>query len=128
MSARVVQRHVVKQIPDDRLAVYAVWGPMLGEENEADAREATRHLPDPRVTDFWTPTHSLATALAPALGLSGARAWDTFLLYAPGARWGEAPPAPDYYMHVNKPLPPERRLNGEKLAEQVRKLLAGPAQ
>ena len=124
MSARVVQRHVVKQIPDDRLAVYVVWGPMLGEENEADARQATRHLPDPRVANFWTPTHALATALEQPLGLHGERAWDTFLLYAPGRRWEDAPPAPDYFMHVNKPLPPERRLNGDTLAEQVRKLLA----
>jgi hypothetical protein len=122
----VVQRYVLKPIPDDRLAVYVVWGPMLGEEKEADAREATRHLPDPRVTHYWTPTHALATALAPPLGLHDAKAWDTFLLFAPGRRWGDAPPAPDYYMHVNKPLPAERRLNGEKLAEQVRKLLAAP--
>jgi len=100
---------------------------MLGEENEADAREATRHLPDRRVTDFWTPTHTLATALATPLGLDGGKAWDTFLVFAPGVRWGDTPPAPDYYMHVNKPLPAERRLNGDKLAEQVRKLLAGPA-
>jgi hypothetical protein len=126
MSARVVQRHVVMQIPDHRLAVYAVWGPMLGEENEADAEQATRHLPDPRVTNFWTPTHALATALEQPLGLHDVKAWDTFLLFAPGTRWGATPPAPDYYMHVNKPLPPERRLNGEQLAEQVRKLLAAP--
>jgi hypothetical protein len=127
MSARVVQRHVVKQIADERLAVYVVWGPMLDEENEADARQATRHLPDPRVTNFWTPTHSLAVAFEQPLGLHDAKAWDTFLLFAPGTRWGDAPPVPDYYMHVNKPLAPERRLNGDKLAEQVRRLLAGPA-
>ena len=122
----MVQKYVLKQVPDDRLAVYVVWGPMLGEETAADAREATRHLPDNRVANFWTPTHALATALEPQLGLHDVKAWDTFLLFAPGTRWGDVPPMPDYYMHVNKPLPPERRLNGEKLAEQVRKLLAAP--
>ncbi len=121
-----MQRYVLEQNPDPRLAVYVVWGPMLGEETEADARQATRHLPDPRVTNFWTPAQTVAAALAPPLGLHDAKAWDTFLLFAPGARWGETPPVPAYYMHVNKPLPPERRLNGEKLAEQVRKLLAAP--
>jgi hypothetical protein len=126
MSARVVRRHVLQQIPGDRLAVYVVWGPMLGDEIEADAKPATRNLPDPRVTNFWTPTHALATALEQPLGLHDTRAWDTFLLFAPGTRWGEAPPPPDFYMHVNKPLPPERRLNGDKLAEEVRKLLAAP--
>lgn len=127
MSARVVQRHVMQAIPDGRLAVYVVWGPMLGDENELDARQATRHLPDPRVTSFWTPTHTLATALAPALGLRGEKAWDTWLLFAPGARWQDAPPAPEFFMHVNKPLPPERRLNGDRLAEEVRKLLGAAA-
>lgn len=127
MSARVVRRHVLEQISDARLAVYVVWGPMLGDENEADAEQATRHLPDPRVTNFWTPTHTLATALEQPLGLHDVKAWDTFLLFAPGVRWGETPPVPDYYMHVNKPLPAERRLNGDKLAEQVRTLLAAPA-
>jgi len=116
----------MQQIPDDQLAVYVVWGPMLGEETAADAKEATRHLLDPRVGNFWTPTHTLAAALEPALGLHDTLAWDTFLLFAPGRRWETAPPVPAYYMHVNKPLPPERRLNGEKLAEQVRKLLATP--
>jgi hypothetical protein len=122
----VVQKYVLKQIPDNRLAVYVVWGPMLGEETAADAKEATRHLPDSRVANFWTPNHVLATALEQPLGLHDSKAWDTYLLFAPGTRWGETPPVPDYYMHVNKPLPPERRLNGEKLAEQVRKLLAAP--
>jgi hypothetical protein len=122
----VVQRYVLEQNPGDRLAAYVVWGPMLGEETAADAKQATRHLPDRRVANFWTPTHALATVLATPLDLHDGKAWDTFLLFGPGARWGDSPPVPDYYMHVNKPLPPERRLNGEKLAEQVRKLLAAP--
>jgi hypothetical protein len=124
MSARVVQKYVLDTIPDDRLRVYVVWGPMLGEENEGDAKEATVHLPDSRVTHFWTPAHAVAEAMAGPVGLAGGRAWDTYQLFAPDARWGETPPVPVYFMHVGKPLPPERRLNGETLAEKIREVLA----
>jgi len=119
----VVQKYVLSAIPDDGLRVYVVWGPMLGEEKEDDAKRATTHLPDRRVTHFWTPGHAVAEAFEAPLGIPGTRAWDTFLLYAPGARWGDTAPVPAYFMHVNKPLPAERRLNGDKLAEQTRALL-----
>ena len=124
MSARVVQRHVVKQIPDERFRVYVVWGPMLEKEKEEDARQATVHLPDPRVTHFWTDAHVLAEAFEAPLGLQKVRAWDTYMLFPPGATWGETAPTPAYYMHVGKPLPANLRLNGDKLAAAARKLLA----
>ena len=119
-----MQKYVLETIPDDNLRVYVVWGPMLGEEEEKDAKEATAHLPDPRVTHFWTPTHVLAEGMDGPLGIEGSRAWDTFQLFGPDARWGETPPVPAFMMQVNKPLPPETRLNGEKLAQKVREILA----
>lgn len=120
----MVQKYVLDTIPDDRLRVYVVWGPMLGDEKEEDAKEATEHLPDARVTHFWTPTNVLAEAMDGPLGIEGALAWDTYQLFGPDARWGEAPPLPAFLMHVHKPLPPENRLNGEKLAQKVREMLA----
>jgi hypothetical protein len=127
MSARVVQRHVVKQIPDERLRVYTVWGPMLEKETGEDAKQATVHLPDPRVVHFWTPSQGVAEAFEAPLGLpQGVRAWDTFLLFPPGVTWGETAPAPAFYMHKNKPLPDDRRFNAITLAEEIRKLLAAP--
>jgi hypothetical protein len=116
----VVQKYVLNEIPDDRLRVYLVWGPMLGEEKEEDARNATIHMTDPRVTHFWTASHQLAEAVDGPLGIEGSRAWDTFLLFGPDARWDGAFPTPSSVMHVGKPLPLERRLNAEKLAQEVR--------
>jgi hypothetical protein len=121
----VVQKYVLDTIPGDSLRVYVVWGPMLGEEKESDVKEATGHLPDSRATHFWTPTHVLAEAMDGPLGIEGSRAWDTFQVFTPEARWGEAPPVPAYFMHVGKSLPPERRLNGVTLAQKVRDLMAG---
>jgi hypothetical protein len=125
MSARVVQRHVLDEIDDPRLRVYVVWGPMLEKETESDAREATGFVPDARATHFWTPLHTLAEMLAPAAGLpAGERAWDTYQLFAAGVRWGDAPPTPNFLMHVGKPLPDSLRLNGDELRRQTERLLA----
>jgi hypothetical protein len=121
----VVQTYLMDTIPDDRLRVYVVWGPMLGEEKAEDAKQATAYLPDPRVTHFWTPGHGLAEAMEGPLGIAGSRAWDTYQVFTPDAQWGEVPPTPAYFMHVGKPLPEERRLNGETLARKVRELLHG---
>lgn len=97
---------------------------MLGGETEDDAREATALIPDPRAAHYWTGEHTLAELLEGPAGLKEELAWDTFLVFAPGARWGGVPPVPGYVMHVGKrSLPPGRRLNGETLFEQVKKLL-----
>lgn len=108
------------EISDERLRVYVVWGPMLDKEKEEDARDATIHVADPRVIHFWTASHQLAEAIDGPLGIEGSRAWDTFLLFGPEARWDEAFPTPASVMHVGKPLSPERRLNAETLAQEVR--------
>lgn len=127
----MVQRYVLDAIDHPGLRLYVVWGPMLGDESREDAGPATAYLQGERVSHFWTGSHELAEALGPVLGLpEGERAWDTFLLYGPGAEWGEGgpPPEPAFVMHVGRSLPPERRMNGEVLAGEVRRLLAaGPA-
>ena len=95
---------------------------MLGGETMEEAREVSSLLPDPRTAHFWTGAHVLAEALRTAAGLEEELAWDTFLLFPPEVGWANAPPTPAYVMHVGKRLPPDRRLNGEKLAEQVNRL------
>lgn len=119
-----MQRYVLDRVQDPNLKVYLVWGPMLGGEKEEDAREATALVPDARAIHFWTAVHSLAEALRAPAGLKEELAWDTFLLFPRGMKWEDVPPSPAYVMHVGKRLPPERRLNGEKMLEQVKQLLA----
>lgn len=121
----MVQTYLLETIPDDRLRVYVVWGPMLGEEKAEDAKLATAYIPDPRATHFWTPAHVLAEAMKGPLGLAENRAWDTYQVFTPDAHWGETPPTPVYFMHVGKSLPDDLRLNGETLARKVRELLKG---
>lgn len=125
-SARVIQRYVMHDIESDDLALYLVWGPMLGGEQRQDAEEATAFLPDSRVVHYWTPAHDLAAQVSQPLELGDELAWDTFLLYGPGARWAEGPPPePSSFMHVGRSLPAERRFNGKTLAAEIRELLPG---
>ncbi|MEM7482026.1 MAG: hypothetical protein AAF481_12695 [Acidobacteriota bacterium] len=124
-SARLMQRHLMEKIAGDDLQIYVVWGPMLGGEERPDAVAATSYLHDTRATHFWTPEHDLAIAYSSLVGLSEEeKAWDTFLLYGPDARWEGKPPAPATIMHVNKPLPKEQNLDTKALREEIESMLA----
>jgi hypothetical protein len=124
VSARVVQRYVLDKIADDRLRIYVVWGSFKERETEADARFAAPFVPDSRATHFWTastaPGDLFQAPLGP-LGLGANSAWDSFLLFAPEARWGDAAPTPVSFMHRHVK---EKPLNGIRLFEQVSSLLA----
>ena len=126
VSARVAQRYALDQVADDRLRIYMVWGPYKERETEADARTASSFVPDPRATHFWTETPAAGNlfneALKP-LGLGALSAWDSFLVYAPDARWVESPPTPAHFMNRNVE---GKSLNGSRLLEQIREML--PAQ
>lgn len=122
----MVHRHVLKKVEDPNLRMLVVWGPMLDKETEADARTATASVHDPRATHFWTDSDRVAELFQQVLGFEDPeeQGWDTFAVYRPGVEWQEGPPpAPDSYMHVDKPLPEERELDAVALAAEVRALL-----
>lgn len=124
-SANVIERYVLDGLKDDSIRVYTVWGPMMGDETEEKAREATSYMTDPRVTHFWTKAQTVATQFAKAAALPEKESgWDTYQLYPPGPTWNETLPSPAKYMFINKSLPEELALDAEKLASLVRGYLA----
>lgn len=122
-----MQKYVLDEIDDEGLEVFVVWGPMQGYETREHAEEAPAFLPDPRSTHFWTTAHTCAEMFQKPLGLVDERAWDTYMLFGPQARWQDEPPPPSFYMHVGRSLPEERRFDGKKLAQQVSRELAAAA-
>lgn len=105
------------------MRVYTVWVPSLPADNEDRVPAATTKLLDERVSHYWDAKGELKKAYQRALKMDEP-AWDVYYVYGRDAEWtGDLPPAPVYYMHQLHSLPPERMLNGTKLAEEMNKLL-----
>ncbi len=124
-NAQMIERRVLKVIPDPSLRVYVVWVPALKKDGREMAEKRTELLVDPRATHFWGGDLELADAFKQPLGMKNSSAWDVFLVFRPGVRWEkEAAPVPDLYMHRQEPdLPLDRKLNAIRLSEEIRGLL-----
>jgi hypothetical protein len=109
------------------LKVYVVWVPVLSrmspEGLTGAARASAQRLTDVRIRHYRDDEALLADRFAPTLGLpEDVPAWDVFLLFAPGTRWDEEPPAPAFWMHQLDRGPPAHRLDVAKLATEVERL------
>lgn len=126
----VVQRYILDEIQDPRLAVYVVWEPVSSADTEASATAAGRSLRDPRVVQFWAEDRSTGQAFAANLSNLEAPVWDVFLAFGGGKNWDSMAPNPSYVMSNMVTRGPGTssypRLNGIELASQVKILLAMP--
>lgn len=108
------------------LRVYAVWVQILRTDMRLAVSRATTRLPDERVSHYWDAEGDLVKAYSRILGLPDSRpAWDVYLVFDRNARWDAEPPAPDQWMHQLPVAPAAQRLDADRLAGQVRKLLNG---
>ena len=121
----MVQEAVLQEIEAGDLRVFVVWEPILRLDDERAARKATALFPDSRVEHFWAPNASVGELFQQPVALDSEPAWDVYLVYDRGVRWvGPHPPVPTYYMHrLRGRLPDSQILDGEKLAEQIRRFL-----
>ena len=119
-----MQSSVLAAIGDASLRAYIAWLPMLPDDNQAAALGASALVPDGRASHFWDERRLLPALFAGVLGLPrGWPAWDVYLAYAPGARWGAVPPPPAFWQHQLGELTAAARLDGDVFAAQVRALL-----
>lgn len=87
-----------------------------------------KRLPDKRVSHYWDGKNELVEAYKPILPTyqedtgKYLKAWDVYLLFPFEAEWKDKPPAPNYWMH-QLPLDPKRRLSGDTLGVEAKKLL-----
>ena len=92
---------MLAKIPDEGLRTYVVWVP-TNRGLERDVANATKEVWDPRARHYWDADGWLMRTYKDVLGgfPFDPVVWDTFLLYAPTARWDDAPPPkPAYWMH-----------------------------
>lgn len=122
-GASELRTKVFARIKNPDLRVYVVWVPSLPADNESKVPAATAKIPDERASHYWDERGALKVAYQRALKMNEL-AWDVYYVYRRGTEWtGELPPIPDYYMHQLRTLPAERMLDGDKLAEEINKLL-----
>ena len=122
-GARVVQQ-LLYEFEDENFQVYVVWEPILRTDKHEVAVKATSFIPDSRATHYWVDDRSVGNLFKEAIGLKKEPAWDVYLLYPAGARWGASPSVPDYFQHqLGGRLPPENRLNADGMAERIEALL-----
>jgi hypothetical protein len=117
---------VLNKINDPAVRVYVVWVPMLEMDEAAAVAEAMKYMPDQRVSHFWDAKGVLKEAYANVLQFDeGQPAWDVYFAYGRDAEWkADRPPDPTYWMHQLGQLGQERRLDADKFAIEVNKLLS----
>jgi hypothetical protein len=114
---------VLGQVKDTDVRVYVVWVPSLPADKEDRVPAATAKITDERASHYWDAEGKLKIAYQRLMKMDEP-AWDVYYVYGRDAEWkGESPPNPDYWMHQLRGLPPDRMLKGEKLAEEMNKLL-----
>jgi len=120
----------MKKFGTDKLVTYVVWLSILGGQDEPTLQENARRNadllpPGPRVVHYADPELRSGKAYGPVIGVPyGSPAWDVYFLFGPGARWKDKPPTPDYWEHQLGGMPSERRLDGPRFAEAVKRFLA----
>jgi hypothetical protein len=118
-------------IDDPRIRVYVVWEAIHPPDTEQSATAASGLLADSRVVQLWSSKRFTSNAFQEALGLKQSLPWDVVLVFAPEARWADPAhgPVPTDFMHnfrdEEEKLPENKRLNGQRLAEEVVDLLKG---
>src|SRR5207248_139811 len=108
------------------LSVYVAWVPILPADERGPNEETVALVPDPRARHFWDVKGTLPPLFQKTLGLTtGFPAWDVYLIYRRGQRWGKAPPKPVYWQHQLPTVPAIPRLDGKSFSAQLRKILEG---
>ncbi len=119
----MVQQAILETLPSAKLKVYAVWTPVLKEDDRQAAVRATAVIPDERVVHLWDADKSLGQAFGKVVALPRGRtlAWDVYFAFDHRAQWGHEPPQPAEWMHqlgID-----ERLFDGDKLRASVETLL-----
>ena len=123
-GASEIQSKVLEQVKNSDLRVYSVYVPILRGDDEASVSSAINRLSDSRVVSFWDGKGEVAQSYSPVLKLkAGLPAWDVYMVFDREADWKTQPPAPNYWMHQLGGVAPERRLNGDTLAAEIKKVL-----
>lgn len=129
MALRIVQRYVLEQITSPDLKVYVVWEPAVRADSEQASRAASHLVSDPRVQQFWSGSRFTGHSFGKLSGKEGKPVWSSFLIFGGDKRWTDSPPVPDQFRITPQnglDVQADRRMNGAKLAEEIKARLGLP--
>ena len=89
-----MQQNILDKYPDAKVAVYAVWLPMLATDARSEWDDGL--LADARVHHFWDEQRTTGRWFAEAdleVDRFGPIVWDAFFLFGADSRWGDEPTA-----------------------------------
>jgi hypothetical protein len=94
---------VLEDVPKNGIRAFVVWQPMLPTDWVAPTTGALHRIPDPRVQQYWDPTHLVADRLKADARppqpeqeccVRAGILWDLAAVYPPGVAWeARLPPA-----------------------------------
>src|SRR5262249_31784626 len=128
-GASEIQKQVLETIPDNRLAVYVIWIPVLNFQDEATLQrnglKESARVPDTRAIHYTDPNGFSGKQYSTILGFPyHAPAWDVYMAFAAGVRWEDRVPSPKDWMYQGQGFDRARLLDGRKLAQRIQELLA----
>ena len=119
-----MQTAVLDSISAPDFRAYVVWVPILDTDEGAPDEETRSLVPDERAAHFWDAGGALPKLFNGTLRLpAGYPAWDVYMIYPPGVRWEDEPPAPAYWQHQLPGVATAPPLDGETFAQQVRLII-----
>src|SRR5262249_23588619 len=103
-GASEIQKQVLETIPDNRLAVYVIWIPVLNFQDEATRQrnglKEPARVPDTRAIHYTDPNGFSGKQYSTILGFPyHAPAWDVYMAFAAGVRWEDRVPSPTDWMY-----------------------------
>ena len=126
-------RALFDEFPDENLAGFIIWVPMLPDDSAATADAEERAPIDPRIRCWFDADKSAANAWSSFIALP-TPAWDVYAIYDGAASWSAdaAAPRPRIWMHQLNETPATHvadTLDPGRLAREWLQLLGrGPAQ
>lgn len=117
------------QVKNEKLRAYSVWVPILVTDAERAVPNATKRLSDNRVLHFWDSKAELVEAYKTILPTKNAetgeyiKAWDVYLVFAPGVEWKDQPPVPGFWMHQLYSVDPKNAFDSKALSAEIQRAL-----
>lgn len=117
----------LQRFPATAIAVALVWIDMLPGDPEAAAAHTASIVTDPRVSRFHDPGRIAGRAIAGTVGGAGEVAWDSYLFYGPGSRFGDPPRAWFHQLGAETWADPAAFRWGDALTEAIRETVGSLA-